>query len=55
MGNRGSFISFIAERYPDILKLISQHIQITGMAVLLAVFVGIPKKILLLKRVKVWG
>ncbi len=42
MGNRGPFIDFIAQKYVDILRLISQHIQITGMAVLLAIFVGIP-------------
>lgn len=42
MGNKGPFIDFLVERYPDILKLIGEHIQITGIAVLLAILVGIP-------------
>lgn len=52
MGNKGPFIDFLAERYPDILELIVQHIQITGIAVLLAVIVGIPLGIMITRYQK---
>lgn len=42
MGSRASFWEFILDRYPDILELIGEHLQITGIAVLLAITVGVP-------------
>lgn len=42
MGSRASLFEFLMERYPDILQLIGQHIEITGIAVLLAIAIGVP-------------
>ena len=42
MGNRQPFFQFLSERYMDILELALQHLQITGIAVLLAVLIGVP-------------
>lgn len=42
MGSRASFWEFLLDRYPDILKLVGEHMQITGIAVFLAILIGVP-------------
>lgn len=42
MGSRQPFFQFLSDRYMDILNLAVQHLQITGIAVLLAVLIGVP-------------
>jgi len=45
--NKVSFIDFIADRYAELLKLVLEHLQITGIAVLLAILIGVPIGILI--------
>lgn len=52
MGNKASFFEFLNERSGDIMKLIGEHLQITGIAVLLAVLVGVPIGILITRYLK---
>lgn len=42
MGSNQPFYEFFIDRFDDILKLIGQHMQITGIAVLLAIVIGVP-------------
>lgn len=52
MGSRQPFFEFLTERYLDIFKLIGQHLQITLIAVLLAIIIGVPIGILITKYKK---
>ncbi len=45
-----SFFQFILDRKFEILERILEHIQLTGISVLLAVFVGVPIGILLTRK-----
>ncbi|WP_319369923.1 ABC transporter permease [uncultured Ilyobacter sp.] len=51
--NKLSFLEFLKYRSSDIFKLTGQHIRITGIAVLLAVLVGVPLGIYITKNKKV--
>jgi osmoprotectant transport system permease protein len=50
--NRQSFLAFLTERWEDIFKLIGEHLQITGIAVLLAILVGVPVGIIITRYLK---
>lgn len=52
MGSRAPFYQFILERYPDLIKLIGEHLQITGIAVLLAIIIGVPIGIMITRYQK---
>ena len=50
--NEVNFFQFIASRSEEILGLTVQHIQITGLAVILAIVLGVPVGILISKNKK---
>jgi len=50
--NEVNFFQFVASRSEEILGLTVQHIQITGLAVLLAIALGVPVGILISKNKK---
>lgn len=52
MGSRQPFFEFFIDRFDDILKLIGEHMQITGIAVLVAVIVGVPLGIMITRYKK---
>lgn len=42
MGSKQPFYEFFIDRFDDIMKLVGQHMQITGIAVILAIIIGVP-------------
>jgi len=48
-----NFFQFVASRYEELLGLTLQHIQITGLAVLLAIVLGVPVGIWISKNKKI--
>ncbi|MEA1975947.1 MAG: ABC transporter permease [Bacillota bacterium] len=52
MGSRASFWEFLLDRYPDIIKLVGEHLQITGIAVFFAIIVGVPVGIFITRYTK---
>ena len=51
--NKISFFKFLEYRGPEILKLTGEHMRITGVAVFLAILVGVPLGIYITKNKKV--
>ncbi len=51
--NKLSFLEFLKYRSSDIFRLTGEHVRITGIAVLLAVLVGVPLGIYITKNRKV--
>lgn len=47
------FIKYFISRLPEIGRLLNQHIKISGIAVLIAIFIGVPIGILITKSEKV--
>lgn len=47
-----AFLEYFISRLPEIGKLLNQHIKISGIAVLIAIFVGVPIGILITKNEK---
>ena len=51
--NKMDFLQFLKYRGPEIFKLTGEHIKITGVAVLLAIIVGVPLGIYITKNKKI--
>jgi osmoprotectant transport system permease protein len=51
--NKIDFLQFLKYRGPEIFKLTGEHMKITGVAVLLAILVGVPLGIYITKNKKV--
>lgn len=51
--NKISFLQFLKYRGPEIFKLTGEHMKITGVAVFLAILVGVPLGIYITKNKKV--
>jgi osmoprotectant transport system permease protein len=51
--NKIGFLQFLQYRGPEIFKLTGEHMKITGVAVFLAIFVGVPLGIYITKNKKV--
>ena len=51
--NKIGFLKFLEYRWPDIIKLTGEHMKITGVAVFLAILVGVPLGIYITKNKKV--
>ncbi len=51
--NKVPFTQFIIERGPELGKLIVEHLQITGIAVLLAILIGVPLGIIITRYKKI--
>lgn len=51
--NKISFLEFLKYRGPEIFKLTGEHMKITGVAVFLAILVGVPLGIYITKNKKV--
>lgn len=52
MNRESSFFEFLSYRGDEIIRLLIEHMQITGLAVLLAILVGVPTGIFITRKEK---